>query len=393
MLKINNINIAFYKFCGKIDKRLKGWKKVTIQEICTSFNIDGKYAGCKELSTGNINCTYLVKFNNNGEEKHYIVQRINTNVFKEPEKVMDNIVRVTAYVRKNITKKGLATRKFVLRVFTAKDDELPYLVDNQGSYWRCYRFIPNATTYDVVDDINIIEKAGTAFGRFQSCLDGFRASSLHQSIPNFHNTIVRYNDFKDAIKKDPAKRVAQVKAEIDALLEMEEQACKLQTYLDKGDLPLRVTHNDTKCNNVSFDKDTGEPLAVLDLDTVMPGAVAHDFGDAIRFIANTKLEDDPDYQSVKLDVDKYKAFARGFLREIKGNLTPFEKETMNLGPITMTAELAVRFLTDYILGDSYFKIKYPGHNIDRARNQIALAKDILSKQSQTQAILDEIYKE
>ncbi len=366
---------------------------MTIQEICTSFNVDGKYAGCEELSTGNINCTYLVKFNKGDEQKNYIVQRINTNVFKDPEKLMDNILRVTAYVRKNIVKKGLATRKFVLRVFTAKDDELPYVQDREGNYWRCYRFIPNAVTYDAVDDLNIIQKAGVAFGRFQNCLDGFRASSLHISIPNFHNTIIRYRDFKDAIKLDPCKRVAQVKKEISALLNMEEEACKLQGYLDEGQLPLRVTHNDTKCNNVSFDKETGEPLAVLDLDTVMPGAVAHDFGDAIRFIANTRMEDDPDYQSVSLNLDKYRAFAKGFLGEVKNNLTEFEKQTMNLGIITMTVELAVRFLTDYILGDKYFKIKYPGHNVDRARNQIALAKDVIDKQAELQKILEDIYKE
>ncbi len=366
---------------------------MTIQEICTSFNIEGNYIGCRELTTGNINCTYLVRFDCSGEEKNYIVQRININVFKEPEKLMDNIVRVTAYVRKNITKKGLATRKFVLRVFTAKDDELPYVRDAQGDYWRCYRFIPNAVTYDVVDDVKIIEKAGVAFGRFQNCLDGFRASSLHITIPNFHNTISRYKDFKDAVEKDPFKRCAGVKKEIQALMNMEEEACKLQTYLDKEMLPLRVTHNDTKCNNVSFDKDTGEPLAVLDLDTVMPGAVAHDFGDAIRFVANTKLEDDPDYKNVRLNLDKYKAFAKGFIGEIKGNLTELEKQTMNLGLITMTVELAVRFLTDYILGDKYFKIKYPGHNIDRTRNQIALAKDVLKRQNEMQAILDDIYKE
>ncbi len=366
---------------------------MTIQEICCSFNIEGKYIGCVELSTGNINSTYMVKYERAGEEKNYIIQKINVNVFKEPEKVMDNIVRVTAYVRKNITKKGLATRKFVLRVFTAKDDELPFVNDGEGNYWRCYRFIPNATTYDVVDDLALIEKVGLAFGRFQNCLDGFRASSLHITISDFHNTKVRYASFKDAIEKDPYNRCALVKSEISDLLAMEEEACKLQTYLDNGDLPLRVTHNDTKCNNVSFDKETGEPLAVLDLDTVMPGAVAHDFGDAIRFIANTKIEDDPDYTSVSLDLKKYEAFAKGFISEIKNNLTDFEKETMNLGLITMTVELAVRFLTDYILGDKYFKVKYPGHNVDRARNQIALAKDVMKKDKEIQAILDKIYKE
>jgi Ser/Thr protein kinase RdoA (MazF antagonist) len=158
--------------------------------------------------------------------------------------------------------------------------------------------------------------------------------------------------------------------------------------LDEGSIPLRVTHNDTKCNNVSFDKDTGEALAVLDLDTVMPGAIAHDFGDAIRFVANTLIEDDPDYESVKLDIDKYRAFAKGFIGEVGESLTELEKSTLNLGVFTMTVELAVRFLTDYVNGDVYFKTKYPGHNLERARNQIALAKDIIKKRE----VMDDILK-
>ena len=168
---------------------------------------------------------------------------------------------------------------------------------------------------------------------------------------------------------------------------MEEKAVVLQEYLDKGLLPLRVTHNDTKCNNVSFDKNTGEALAVLDLDTVMPGLVAHDFGDAIRFIANSVIEDDPDIEKVSLNLDKYRAFAEGFLGEVKSSLTDFEKATLNTGVLAMTAELAVRFLTDYLNGDTYFKISYPGHNLDRARNQTALALDVNGKLTVMDGIL------
>jgi Ser/Thr protein kinase RdoA (MazF antagonist) len=175
--------------------------------------------------------------------------------------------------------------------------------------------------------------------------------------------------------------------ELSDLYSFEKEATKLQNYLDNGQIPLRVTHNDTKCNNVSFDKSTGEALAVLDLDTVMPGAIAHDLGDAIRFIANTVIEDDPDVDNVALDLDKYSAFAKGFISEVKNTLTDLERDTLNLGVFAMTVELAVRFLTDYLNGDKYFKTKYPGHNLDRARNQIALAKDIMKKSNEMDTII------
>lgn len=359
---------------------------MTIREICASFCIGGTYVGCKELSTGNINNTFLVDYVRDGEEKKYIVQRINKTVFKNPELVMSNIINVTHYVRKNIIKKELSTKRFVLRAFLSTTGE-PFVKDEEGEYWRCYRFIPNAITYDSTDNLEIIENAGMAFGRFQNCLDGFDASTLYISIPDFHNTIKRYELFKETVKKDSHGRAAALWKEIDLLLSFEEQATRLQGYLDKGAIPLRVTHNDTKCNNVSFDKTTGEALAVLDLDTVMPGAVAYDFGDAIRFIANTALEDDPDLRKVSLNLEKYEAFTKGFISELKDNLTDLEKSTMNLGVFTMTVELAVRFLTDYIMGDVYFKTRYPGHNLDRAHNQIALAKDIYEKQDRMDKIL------
>lgn len=352
---------------------------MTIQEICSSFDIGGKYVGCKELSTGIINCTYHVEYLRDGMRKDYIVQRINKSVFKNPKKLMKNIVSVTDYVRQNVIKKGLSTKRFVLRVFLSKKKARPYCKDDQGDYWRCYRFIQNSTTYDQTDNLKIIQRVGQAFGRFQDCLDGFDASTLFIPIPNFHNTPKRYKALRSAVKKDARKRVRHVVKEIEELRQFEERASLLQQYLDEGKLPLRVTHNDTKCNNVAFDKDTGEALAVLDLDTVMPGALAYDFGDAIRFIANTALEDDPYIERVSLDLKKYEAFTKGFIGELKEHLTDFEKQTINLGVFTMTVELAVRFLTDYINGDVYFKTKYPGHNLDRARNQIALAKDILRK--------------
>ena len=360
---------------------------MTIREICEAFSIEGKYVGCVELSTGNINNTYQVGFRRDGQEKKYIIQRINKNVFKQPEKVMDNIVRVTHYVRAQIEKSGLSTKKFVLRAFLSKEKEEPFVIDDKGDYWRCYRFIENSITYDTCSDLSIIERAGEAFGKFQNYLDGFDANSLHITIPDFHNTKSRYQALHKAVQDDVCCRVVKVKNELESLYSFEEEACKLQRYLDDGAISLRVTHNDTKCNNVSFDKNTGEALAVLDLDTVMPGAISHDFGDAIRFIANTTIEDDPDVDNVALDLEKYEAFTKGFVSEIKDALSEFEKDTLNLGVFAMTVELAVRFLTDYINGDKYFKTKHPGHNLDRAHNQIALATDIQKKREQMRDIL------
>ena len=362
---------------------------MTIKEICEEFQINGKYVNCTELTTGNINGTYQVHFLRDGEEKNYIVQHINKQVFKSPDKVMDNIIRVTNHVRNNVEKSGQNTKRFVLMAFLSRTGN-PYVIDDNGEYWRCYRYIANSITYDTVDDLDIIMRAGQAFGRFQKFLDGFDAGSLHVTIPDFHNTKKRYDTFYGAIKVDPKNRVDKVKNEIADIMSFEKLATTLQEYLDTAAISLRVTHNDTKCNNVSFDKTTGEALAVLDLDTVMSGAIAHDFGDAVRFIANTLIEDDPDVENVKLDIDKYFAFAKGFLSEVKDKLTDLEMKTLNLGVFTMTVELAVRFLTDYILGDVYFKTKYPGHNLDRARNQIALSKDVLLKMSDMDTLLNKI---
>lgn len=349
----------------------------------------GDYVSCKEISTGNINCTYLVRFIEAGQRKSYIIQKINKLVFTDPERVMNNIVKVTEFIHDEIEKRGLPAHKLVLNVFRERDSGLPFVVDNFGDYWRCYQFIENSETYDSSTDLGIIEEVGRAFGVFQNALDGFDANSLFITIPDFHNTPKRYVKFEESVKKDACGRVKEVRREIDRILEFKDRASKLQNLLETGEIPCRVTHNDTKCNNVCFDKDTKKSLAVLDLDTVMPGAVAFDFGDAVRSIASSREEDDPDLTNVRLDLDKYKAFAKGFVTEIKDKLTDVEKRTLNDGVFTLTVELAMRFLNDYIDGDKYFKTKYPGHNLDRAKNQLALAEDILVKTTETDKILNE----
>lgn len=365
---------------------------MTINDICQQFSLSGEYVSCREVKTGNINSTYLVRFIS-GEEKHdYILQRINKHVFKKPEKVMENILSVTEYVRSSKKKCGLPTHNTALHVYKTTKDERPYFKDNFGDYWRCYRYIENSFTFDSTDDLSVIEEVGKAFGEFQNALDGYPAKSLYISIPDFHNTPKRYERFSEIVRKDKLGRKKEVVCEIDRILSFKESASVIQNMLDAGKLPLRVTHNDTKCNNVSFDKDTGKSLAVLDLDTVMPGAIAFDFGDAVRSIASTREEDDPDFKNVFLDLDKYAAFAKGFVLSVKEKLTPAEKETLNLGVFTLTVELAMRFLGDYVNGDKYFKINYPWHNLDRARNQLALAEDILVKRTEMDRVLDELLR-
>jgi hypothetical protein len=364
-----------------------GGVPLTIKEICALFDVSGKYVRCTEIPTGNVNSTFSVEFIDEGCKYQYVLQKINKNAFKEPHKVMENIVLVTEHIRKKIKGGKEAEEKGVLQAIVSKVDGKPYIIDDYDEYWRCYRFIKNSTTYDSCDSLEMVKEVGRAFGKFQRYLQDFDAESLHTTIPDFHDTIKRYQAFHDAIKLDPRGRVKKVRDIVNELIELQDKACVLQKQLDEGKIPYRVTHNDTKCNNVCFDKDTRKVLAVLDLDTVMPGAIAHDFGDAIRFIANTVIEDDPHIEEVALDLEKYRAFTEGFMFQVKDVLTDAEKESMVFGVIAMTIELSVRFLTDYILGDVYFKIRYPGHNIDRATNQLALAKDMLSKSQAMQNII------
>ena len=365
---------------------------MTINDICQHFDLKGDYVSCKEIKTGNINSTYLVRFVYGNEKRNYILQRINKHVFRNPERVMPNILSVTEYVRSSKKKMGLPTHNTALHVYKTTADDKPIFMDNFGDYWRCYRYVENSFTFDSTNDLNVIEEVGKAFGAFQNALDGYPAKSLYISIPHFHDTPKRYERFERFVKADKVGRKKEVESEIERILSFKETASILQNMLDAGKLPLRVTHNDTKCNNVSFDRDTNKSLAVLDLDTVMPGAIAFDFGDAVRSIASTKEEDDPDIKNVLLDLDKYRAFSKGFVTEVKDKLTENEKSTLNLGVFTLTVELAMRFLGDYLNGDKYFKIDYPWHNLDRARNQLALAEDILVKKTEMDAILKELLR-
>ena len=360
-----------------------------IEEIARIFQLNGKISNVSMISNGNINVTYDVKIDFDGEEQRYVFQKVNIFVFKSPKKIMKNIEKITAHISEKLEAEG-KSRDCVMH-FAHTVDGKNYYMEEQG-FWRVSEYVPNTVTINACDDLDKLRSAGKAFGEFQTMLADFDASSLSETIPNFHNTRSRIAVFLRHVNEDPCGRVDEVLEEVQKIKGFKALAVRLNELVDSQELPLRVTHNDTKINNVLFDSITGEAKTVIDLDTVMPGLVAHDFGDAIRFAASTAAEDEADLSKVALDIDKFRAFAEGFIPEVASALTPIEVKTLALGAFVMTVELAVRFLDDYITGDQYFKVLYRGHNLVRARCQIKLAEDMYERLGEMNKIIAEISK-
>lgn len=362
-----------------------------IKEVCARFNIAGEYRSYEVVNSGHINSTYRVYFFRGGELKDYILQRVNTYVFSDPISVMDNISSVTEFIRAKIKQKQETAKRNVLHYSKTSEGEY-YTFMEDGGFWRCCRYIDDSVCFEQTDNLKVIEESGKAFGEFQLYLSDYPVEKLSIVIPHFHNTERRYQAFRDAVAADEAGRAAEIQDEIQGYLGLEEIATKLYKLQKKGDLPLRATHNDTKTSNVLFDANTLEHLSVIDLDTVMPGLVAFDFGDAIRVAASTAGEDEKDLSKVAIDMEKYEAFARGFVGAVKNSLLLKEKETLALGAISMTVECGVRFLTDYVNGDKYFRIHYPDQNLARARCHLVLAKDMIAHLDEMQAIVEKYCK-
>lgn len=348
-----------------------------LQEVCKGFRIEDKYVGYETIQVGNVNRTYRVDFLlEDGTPKSFLVQNVNTYVFKDPIRVMENIDKVTEHIRTKMPGK-------IALHFHHTPDRKTYIEDGDN-FWRMTNYIPSIT-HSVVHDLSIVTNAGKAFGQFQTQLSDFDIDSLHETIAGFHNTRQRYEKLIADVAADPLGKVAEVREELDYLLSVQDLACTLTDMQQRGELPLRVTHNDTKINNVLFDQQGNSALVVVDLDTVMPGLVGHDFGDAIRFAANRVEEDSPEYDKAGIDLAVFEAFAKGFLGETANTLTQKEIDTLALSSVVLTVELAVRFLDDYILGSPYFKINYPEHNLVRTRCQVALAKDMQKKLPEMEA--------
>ena len=350
-----------------------------LRRVCEAFCIQGTYQSYEEIKVGNVNRTYRVNYlREDGKIKSYIVQAVNTFAFKKPTEVMENIDKVTQHIHEK------DPSKIALHFHHTKDRKT-YFWDKDG-FWRLFNYI-TSSTYNYCDDLQIIQNAGEAFGEFQRMLSDFEVGLLHETIPNFHNIKRRYAQLEQDYRQDPCGKACEVQAEMTWLLSVKEKSCTLTDMLEKELIPLRVTHNDTKINNVLFEKNGCKPLVIVDLDTVMPGLLAHDFGDAIRFAGNFVEEDSKDADKARLDMDIFEAFTKGFLKATAPSLTVSEINTLALSPFVLAVELSIRFLNDYLLGSPYFKVDYPMHNLVRARCQIALAKDMLCKMDRMEQII------
>ena len=328
---------------------------------------------------GHINDTFCVSVEAGGEKPvRYILQKVNRYVFPEPKGVIENIERVTQYLSGVIAREGGDPARETLTLVESEDGGHSYL-DADGELWRMYLFIEGTISRDLPDTPELFALSGAAFGKFQRQLGGFDASTLHESIHDFHNTPARYRQLQDAVRRNDAGRLGEVGPELSFCMGYGEEVHTLLRAQAAGEIPLRVTHNDTKLNNVLLDAATGKGVCVIDLDTVMPGLAAYDFGDSIRFGANTAEEDERDLTKVSLSLPMFRAFVQGYLSEAGDALGARERELLPMGAKLMTLECGMRFLADYLNGDKYFRVHREGHNLDRARTQFALVRDMEKK--------------
>lgn len=365
-------------------------------EIFKRFAIYGDLVSFKPFGGGHINGTYLSVWNQAGTQVRYTHQRINRRVFQNPAAVIENIRRITEHIAAKLTAEAepaatiapqptpqpgtaaVPVSRQALTLIPAKDGRFFYL-DPAGEYWRTYLFIEDAVTYERMESPALARKAGAAIGAFQRQLSDYRGPALHETIPDFHNMHSRYDQLDHAVAHDVAGRLAEVRAELAFLEANRARGMILSDGLARGTLPRGITHNDTKLNNILFDAATGNALCIIDLDTVMPGTVLFDTGDLIRTAANTACEDEPDLSKVRFDTSLFAALIDGYLSTASSFLTPAEKSLIAESGRVLTQIMAVRFLTDYLNGDRYYKISRPTHNLDRARSQIALIRSMDSQ--------------
>ena len=361
---------------GKMKEREN---KNMAEEVAEQFAFEGMIVSCLPYGNGHINDTFKVGCKTEaGKKKDYILQKINTSIFTKPEELMENVAGVTAFLRKRILERGGNSERETLNIIDTKSGNSFYR-DSEGECWRAYAFIEDTFSYDLVSSPEDFYQSALAFGSFQELLADYPAESLHETIAGFHDTAARFKVFQMAVKNDVMGRAKEAEKEIGFVLEREPVTRILGDMLRKGELPLRVTHNDTKLNNVLLDKETGKGLCVIDLDTVMPGLALNDFGDSIRFGASTAKEDEQDLEKVSCDMELFEAYVKGFMEACGRSLTAKEKEMLPMGAKVMTLECGMRFLTDYLEGDHYFKTHREKQNLDRCRTQFKLVADMEKK--------------
>lgn len=354
--------------------------QVNLNKVLKEFNIENII---ENYGNGHINDTYLT------QTKNYILQRINTKVFKNPEELMNNIENVTEFLRKKIVAYGGNPDRETLTVIKTNDGKNYFKYDDEN-YFRVYKFIEDTVTIEQVDSPEDMYFAGKGFGKFQALLNDFPVSKLHETIVDFHNTPKRVEALKKAVQEDKMGRAELVQKEIDFVLERSESAGTVVSEIKKGNIPVRVTHNDTKINNILFDSDSKEAVCVIDLDTVMPGSALYDFGDALRIGASTAAEDEKDLDKVSFNLENFRYFTKGYAEEMAKFLTPKEIDLLSFSARLLTFECGTRFLTDYLEGDTYFKIHRENHNLDRARNQFKLVEDMEKNEDKMKEIVKEM---
>lgn len=357
------------------------------EDAAKHFPHEGRLIENEPYGNGHINDTFLLKYKLcDGSIKRVILQRMNHEIFKHPVELMENVLGVTSFLKEKIIANGGDPERETLNVITT-DEGLPYYKDETGNYWRAYRFIENATSYDTVEKPEDFYASAVAFGHFQMLLADYPAHTLHETIKGFHDTKARFARFEQVVAEDIMGRAKDVQEEIQFVLDRRDVAEVLGDMQASGELPLRVTHNDTKLNNIMLDNKTGEAICVIDLDTVMPGLAVNDFGDSIRFGASTGAEDERDLSKIQCDMELYELYTKGFIEGCGGRLTEKELRMLPMGAKVMTFECGMRFLTDYLEGDVYFKIHREGQNLDRCRTQFKLVADMEKKWNVMEAII------
>ncbi len=360
-----------------------------LRQITDLFEIRADFVQGYSYGSGHINDTYCIWVDQAGQRIRYILQRLAQNVFKQPIPLMKNVKRVTDHALEQLLKEGCPeARRRTLTLIPAKDGK-PYAQDEEGNVWRVYPFIERARTYDAIETPGQCVEAARAFGNFQKLTANLPGEPLFETIPDFHNTTKRLAALKEAIAADPLGRAGEVRREIDWYLAREEDCHVVTNYLASGELPLRCTHNDTKLNNVMLDDVTGEGICVIDLDTTMPGSAVYDFGDMVRTATSPAAEDEKDVSLVTCRMFMFEALVRGYLDSARSFITPLEKSLLPFSGKLLTMECGIRFLTDYLSGDVYFKIKRPEHNLDRCRTQMALVESIESLLPEMQKMVEQ----
>ena len=367
--------------------------KKDLQEVFANYGFDASsYVNIKQIKIGHINSTYTLYFDQGSSVKRYLLQEINTHVFKNPIQLMENIEKITTFLSEKVRLSGAKNyENLSLRVIHTLDHH-SYMISSKNHFFRVYNFIENAKTYQKTNDLKLFYNAGKTIGTFQNMLSDFDASQLHETIPNFHNTPYRFQTFLKVLKENPCDRAKDCEEEIQFVLHLKDFTPVITSLIEQKLIPIKVTHNDTKLNNIMFDCETKEGLCLVDLDTVMPGTILYDFGDAIRSGCNRADEDEKNLEKVRFSVDLFKAFSEGYLSSVASSITECEVNHLVDSAILMTFECGMRFLTDYLDGDHYFKTKYDNHNLVRCRTQFHLVKQMIEQKDVLEEIVQEAYK-